>query len=328
MARPFFPHMAFVLAMLFTASPPAAASGPSARELADAVADTIATNYYDPALGKRHAAALREEALAGRFDDAGDPDALASAMTGFLRRRDRHFAVRRSDTDDRRAPDRGPRAARAPSPADGIGRVEVLPGNIGYLELRGFADFAFGDPAARARRGIDGALQRIAGTKAVIVDLRDNAGGSPAMVGYLVSAFVAPGADIFNTFHWQGGSASEAPREWYAQPRADVPLYVLVGPGTASAAESFAYTLKHADRATVVGQPSAGAANPGRSFGLGNGYSAFVPTGSPINPKTGRNWEGVGVQPDIAVSAADALEAALAQAASARQGATGAAADP
>jgi len=314
MVRPFFPHAAFVLAMLFAASPPAAASEPSARELADAVADTIAANYYDPSLGKRHAAALREEAAAGRFGDASDPDALASAMTDSLRRHDRHFAVRRGGADDRRAPGRGPRAARGPLPADGIGRVEVLPGNIGYLELRGFADFAFGDPAAPARRAIDSALERIAGTKAVIVDLRDNGGGSPAMVGYLASAFVAPGADIFNTFRWQGGSASEAPGEWHAQPRPDVPLYILVGPGTASAAESFAYTLKHAGRATIVGQPSAGAANPGRSFDLGNGYNAFVPTGSPINPKTGGNWEGVGVQPDIVAAVPDALETALKQA--------------
>jgi Peptidase family S41 len=306
MARNFRPQAAFVLAMLFAASAWSATSQPTARQLADAVASTIAANYHDPALGKRHAAALQAEVASGRLGNMDDPDALASSMTDFLRHHDRHFAVRRTDDNGS-----GPRVGREPPPAHGIGKVEVLSGNIGYLELRGFADFAFGNPAAPARRAIDNALEGIADTKAVIVDLRHNGGGSPAMVGYLASAFVAPGANIFNTFRWQGGSASEAPADWHATPRPDVPLYILVGPRTASAAESFAYTLKHARRAVIVGEPTAGAANPGQPFDLGNGYSVFVSTGSPINPVTGGNWEGVGVQPDVVAAVPDALEVAL-----------------
>ncbi len=308
-------YAAFVLAAISFLSLPAAAVEPTPRALADAASDAIAANYFDPEAGRRHADGLRQAAAAGRFDSATDTEAAAKLMTDFLRVHDRHFAVRRSG--DR--PRVGPGPSRKPMPSGGIERTDVLPGNVGYLALRGFADFRFGDSEEPARKAMDAALVRLAGADAMIVDLRDNGGGSPAMVGYLASAFLAPGADVFNTFRSPRGSISEAPREWHAHPRTKVPLYILVGPRTASAAESFAYTLKHAGRATVVGESTAGAANPGEPFDLGNGYSVFVSTGSPVNPKTGGNWEGVGVQPNVVVGAPEALDTALARIASAKR---------
>ena len=194
----------------------------------------------------------------------------------------------------------------------GLRRVEVLPGNVGYLDMRYFADFDFADPKAPARQAIDAALQLLGHVDGLVIDLRDNGGGSPAMVGYLASAFVAPGADIYNTFHSREGTESEAPATPYAAPRTQLPLYVLTSGRTGSAAEALAYTLKNAKRATVVGEASAGAANPGQPFRLDDGYSVFVSTGSPVSPVTGRNWEGSGVQPDVELSAADALERAQA----------------
>ena len=129
---------------------------------------------------------------------------------------------------------------------------------------------------------------------AVIIDLRYNGGGSPAMVGYLVSAFTPRDADIYNVFHGREGTESERPKDAYASPRLDVPLYVLISGLSASAAESTTYTLQAAHRATVVGEPSAGAANPGGEFPVGDGFNVFISTGTPVNPVTGKNWEGVG----------------------------------
>ena len=40
------------------------------------------------------------------------------------------------------------------------------------------------------------------------------------------------------------------------------------------------------------------------------GFIAFVPTGKAVNPVTKTNWEHVGVKPDVAVPAADALKVA------------------
>lgn len=130
------------------------------------------------------------------------------------------------------------------------------------------------------------------------------------MVGYLASAFTPRGADIYNVFHAREGTTSEAPGDWYPTPRLDTPLYLLTSARTGSAAEAFAYTLQNAGRVIVVGEATAGAANPGAEFEAGHGFRAFVSTGSPVSPVTGRNWEGDGVQPDVAVAPADALSTA------------------
>ncbi|UZW58866.1 S41 family peptidase [Lysobacter enzymogenes] len=301
------------------AAPPAAPAGP--RAIVAQVADAIDRNFYDPQRAARLAAQLREEAGAGRYDADTDPRDLATALSRRLRPEDNHFRVEWRDPALAAAAPRGPGPRPSADAADasrrrnyGLRAVETLAGNVGYLDLRELPDLDFDDPADPARRALDAALALLAERDAVIVDLRHNGGGSPASVGYLTSAFTPRGAPIYNRFRarldGQTRSFDEAPQRWYPQPRLDVPLYVLTSARTGSAAEALAYTLQAARRATVIGEASAGAANPGGEFPLADGYRVFVSTGSPTNPITGGNWEGRGVQPDIATGAAQALDTA------------------
>lgn len=277
----------------------------------DGVAAAIEAQYFDPDRGHEIAGDLRAAAAAGEFDALVDPRALAKTLTDRLRPLDRHFKVRWSPPGTRR------HAMERPSPPpdaggdDGIRKVEILPDNIGYLSMDMFADFQFGRDDQPARKAIESALQTLSGTRTMIIDLRGNRGGSPSMVGYLASAFTPRGADIYNTFHGRDGTSSEAPADWYQRPRLEVPLYVLIDARTGSAAESFSYTLKNAGRATIVGEASGGAANPGGPVDAGNGFEVFVPFGTPVSPITGTNWEGTGVAPDVAASSDAALEVAL-----------------
>jgi C-terminal processing protease CtpA/Prc len=87
-------------------------------------------------------------------------------------------------------------------------------------------------------------------------------------------------------------------------------IYVLTSKNTGSAAEEFAYNLQNLKRATIVGEVTWGGANPGDMVRLGDHFAAFVPTGRAINPISKTNWEGVGVKPDVAVPADDALRVA------------------
>ena len=183
----------------------------------------------------------------------------------------------------------------------GFRRVEILPGNVGYIELRQFSNIDFDNPDDPARRAADAALSFVADADAVIFDLRDNGGGAPSMVGYLTSAFTPANAPIYNVFHSREGTESEAPAVFHPNPRLDVPVYVLISGRTGSAGEAFPYTLQGAGRATIVGDASGGAANPGGMVPVGGGFSVFISQGSPRNPNTGRNWEGTGVLPDVAV---------------------------
>lgn len=308
-------------------------STPDPRATVEEVAATIDASYYDIARAADIARTLRSEAGQGRYDRYRDPRDLATTLSSRLQPYDAHFRVNWRAPEAAAGPgqasrDAAPRAIGGGPPPGarppdedfsrrrnyGLRRVEVLPGNIGYVDLRELPDLAFGEPEDPARRALDATLQLIGATDAVIIDLRDNGGGSPAAVGYLTSAFTAKHADIYNTFHIRREGTvhtiSEAPEDWYASPRLQVPLYLLTSARTGSAAEALAYTLKNAGRAQVVGQASAGAANPGREIPLSAGFSVFVSHGSPISPITHRNWEGSGVAPDVDVAPAQALETA------------------
>jgi C-terminal processing protease CtpA/Prc len=67
-----------------------------------------------------------------------------------------------------------------------------------------------------------------------------------------------------------------------------------------------ATVLKETGRATLVGETTAGAGNFGGGTDLPGGYAAFIPFGHSYFP--GRSgWEGIGVQPTIAVAPERAL---------------------
>jgi hypothetical protein len=304
------------LALALLSLLPTSQARESPRIQVDGIARTIEQHYFDEARGRSIAAGLRAAAARGEFDKLRNAHELASALSTRLQPFDQHFRVRwdamqpaqPTTADVPPVPSAAPQAA--PRDNHGVRRVEVLPGNLGYLDLRGFAGFEFGAPDQPARKAIDAALQLLSGTDALIIDLRDNGGGAPQMVGYLSSAFVKPGADIFNTFRGRDRTMSEAPLDWHPQPRLDAPLFVLTSGRTASAAEAFAYTLQSAGRATVVGEVSRGAANPGAEVDAGHGFSVFVSFATPINPITKGNWEGRGVTPDVAATPSAALATA------------------
>ena len=294
----------------------AEAERPTPRQPAAAVAGRIRELYFDPVAGDRIADDLEAESASGAFDALTDPRDLAASLSRRLRPLDAHFNVAWDPNAPagpapagpmrvRRNPD-SPPPARPANPMEarghyGFRKVEILPGNVGYIDLRQFSNIDFDNPADPARRAADAALNFVADADAVIFDLRDNGGGAPSMVGYLTSAFTPPNAPIYNVFHSREGTRSEAPDVYHPTPRLEVPVYVLISGRTGSAGEAFPYTLQGARRATIVGEASGGAANPGGMVPVGGGFAVFISQGSPKNPNTGGNWEGTGVLPDVAV---------------------------
>lgn len=305
---------ALVLALTLSMTSPANAQAPAPidpRARVEAAAATIEAEYFDPRKGAAIAADLRREAKAGAFDKLKDPRDFAGALAARLRPLDGHFQAQwEPPKADAAGPQRGfdPVAfeAWALRNNQGFRDVAVLPGNIGYVDIRMFVGFE--GAVGPAKDKADAVMATISDADAVIFDLRQNGGGSPAMVGYLISHFVSADAKVYNTFKSRGPDRFEAPTaEIKGKRRTEVPLYILTSGRTASAAEAFAYTLQAAKRATVVGAASAGGANPGAFYPIGEGLRLFVSGGSPVNPITGRNWEGTGVVPEVAVDPAEAL---------------------
>lgn len=300
---------------------------PTPRQVAAEVAARIRGLYFDPAAGARIADELEADSATGAFDALTDGRDLAAALSNRLRPFDAHFNVAfdpnapavpaRPQAAPMGTPPEAGQPSRRPSTAEirshfGFRRVEILPGNVGYIDLRQFSHIDFGNPDDPARRAADAALDFVAHADAVIFDLRDNGGGAPSMVGYLTSAFTPAQAPIYNIFHSRQGARSEAPEVFRPNPRLEVPVYVLISGRTGSAGEALPYTLQGAQRATIVGEASGGAANPGGMVPVGYGYAVFISQGSPRNPHTGGNWEGTGVLPDVAAPWDQALTRAYA----------------
>jgi hypothetical protein len=177
----------------------------------------------------------------------------------------------------------------------GFVTVKVLDGNVGYLDLRGFAGMEVGKPVA------DAYMKLMSKTDAIIIDLTKNGGGSPAMVQYLCSYFFNLKLHL-NSLYWREGNRTD---EFWTLDKVDgikmpdVPLVVMTSDNTFSGAEEFSYNMQTQKRATLVGQTTGGGANPGRGFNINENLTVFIPMGKAINPITKTNWEGVGVIPEI-----------------------------
>ena len=189
----------------------------------------------------------------------------------------------------------------------GFYKLECIEPRIGYVDLRRFYSFDQAKDMAVA------AMRFLANAQAIIVDVRENGGGSG---DYLSSYFLPYPTQLSGSYSRQTGSLSEfwTRRDIGLEPRLDVPLFILTGPNTFSASESFAYDMQSRKRATLVGEPTKGGAHSVDLFGIDDQFEFYISTERAISPVTGGNWEGTGVIPDIRVPAAAALDAAVVEA--------------
>ncbi|MDP4535938.1 S41 family peptidase [Alkalimonas collagenimarina] len=183
----------------------------------------------------------------------------------------------------------------------------VLPGNIGYLKLNKFWQ------AEQAHRIAHAALTFLSHTDAIIIDLRDSGGGSPELVSYLLSHFVPADTLLWQIHDRTGLPTSQVVSE--AVPGSEllqtIPLYVLQSSQLVSAGEFFSYTLQQLQRATIVGETSAGLAHYTGAAKVNDWLFIRIPMYRPVFPTSGKNFEGIGVIPDIRVDAQEALDRAL-----------------
>jgi C-terminal processing protease CtpA/Prc len=96
-----------------------------------------------------------------------------------------------------------------------------------------------------------------------------------------------------------------------ATPARDAKVYLLTSNRTGSAGEHFSLAFKSAGRATLIGEATAGANHFGDMTKIGEHFAAFVPVGRTFDIKTGKDWEGDGIAPDVAVDPKQALIVAL-----------------
>ncbi len=190
---------------------------------------------------------------------------------------------------------------------DGYEELRILPGNIRYANLTNFLW------EGKTPRAVSDAARFLGGGDAVIIDLRQNGGGSPDAVRAMISYFMPPDHRLLMSYHdgVTGKTDTSHVTDKLDAPRmVGKPLYVLISGNTGSAAEEFAYHIKNFKLGTLVGETTGGAANNDTTYPVAPGFIVSISTGRAIHPVTGTNWEGVGVPPDVSVSADKALDQA------------------
>jgi retinol-binding protein 3 len=200
--------------------------------------------------------------------------------------------------------------------------------NFGYLDLRTFGICKTGDEdsvevkreSVVRRNAFIEAVNILKGAKTIIIDLRNNGGGTPNGVQLLCSLFMEEESHLDSIQLREGNSYRI--QTWDTLPHEELPkemrllkqnVVVLISPETFSAAESFANCMQILGRATIVGERSGGGANPRNYKKIGKDFDIGIPFGRAINPnrEDKSNWEGVGIKPDHEVAAKDALNTAI-----------------
>ena len=282
------------------------------KRIVDSAIVNLKEHYFDRAAAQKMADALAAHEKRGDYDAVADPAAFAALMTQQMREiaPDRHLTF---DYFQEPLPPQPSAQTAAVSPQYReamkqqnctFEKVELLPRNIGYFKLNSFPDPEVCRVAAMA------AMTYINHADAVIFDLRDNRGGSPEMV-QLIGAYLFDHPE-----YWYNPRENTTEQSWTRSPvpgseLADKPVFVLTAARTASGAEQFSYDLKMLKRATLIGETTAGAAHSGVFHRLDDHFGMGIPEVKAINPYSANDWAEVGVEPDIKVSASNALEAAL-----------------
>jgi hypothetical protein len=292
----------------------------------EALAANLDAHYVFPDKGRALAALLRTRQQQGAYGGVVDGERLARQLTDDLSgvAHDVHMRVV-FDTDvvpvklgpppDPRTQPRGSEGNAVMGWIDSIGRrmatfgvdkIQRRDGNVGYLKMSGFA------PPWLAGEKYAAAIDELADTRALIIDLRGSNGGHPKAVALLISYMVDDRTRLNDLWARDTGATTQHWTEAVAGKRfgGKKPIMILVDTSTKSAAEDFAYTMQAMRRATIVGARTWGGAHPTGLYRLGDHFVGMIPNQRSINPITHSNWEGTGVIPDLPVASADALATA------------------
>lgn len=276
------------------------------RAIVARLSEELRDRYVFPETGERAATRISAALAAGEYDGLADPAEFIQRLSADVHAiaRDRHLNIM-SPT----APPPPGDPIMMPVDEGGVTRADRLAGGIGYIEVVGFP------PLGDFKPVLDRAMSGLRNSRALIVDVRRNGGGMPESVAYLVSYLVEPDRPI-NTIVSRVPGTTDFERQSYSSVPTPVsfdrvPVFVLTSRETFSGGEEFAYDVQALERGTIIGEVTGGGANPTGPVDLGHGVMASIPFGRAENPVTHANWEGRGVQPDVAAAANDAFGVAL-----------------
>jgi hypothetical protein len=301
-------YISFFCALIYTSA--------NAQKIEDKAADSIITQisnslkdgYPFVDISAKYAAALKQKMTAGRYHNLTE-DEFAKKVTEDLQavHSDRHLHVYKRAT-----------------PAQSTGPVvsweaSLKEGNYGFqgVNLDKITSTAYVNvpgpmyPVPETFEMAASAMTMAAYSKYVIIDLRENPGGSGQICRFLASYFYNAGDEKYYLYGFHKDKTQDE-QEWtYAyvpgKRNPDAKLYILTGRHTGSAAEGMAYGMQKLGRAVIVGDTTAGAGIAGSDIELKGSLHMFLPVKMIVQPHSTVGWEGTGVYPDVSTGKEDAL---------------------
>ncbi|EDP72124.1 hypothetical protein FBALC1_13522 [Flavobacteriales bacterium ALC-1] len=273
------------------------------KAIIEKIADSLEFYYVNYDIGKQIGHQLKTNEKRGLYNDIKNPDTLAYKLTEVLRsvNGDLHLSVshnpkktgssgNNNNLDDHK---------QALAFNYGVPEVKILDGNIGYMKIISFSNWNFFE---KSKSVMTSSMKFLENSDAIIFDVRDNRGGVPNLVAFLCSyLFNEEPVHLAQYYHRyrNDGYGLYTYKYILGKRLTKVPVYILVNDKSASAAEEFAYFLKHQNRALIIGETTMGAGYGVMSHRLNDRFVVYISSEEDINPITKSNFEGVGVVPNI-----------------------------
>ena len=169
-------------------------------------------------------------------------------------------------------------------------KYKVLENQIGYISISEF-DSVTGAQFAKALKQLQ--KKNIEG---LVVDLRNNPGGSLSTVCYILDSILPKGLIVYTKD--KNGKKEEYTSD--EKHRLNLPMSVLVNGQSASASEIFAGAVQDYGKAEIIGTQTYGKGVVQNLFDLKDGTCVKLTTSEYFTPK-GRNIDGKGITPDVKI---------------------------
>jgi len=267
------------------------------------IADSLEFYYVNHDIGKQISLQLKINEKNGLYNGTINPDTLAFKLTETLRSAngDLHLSVshspkKKTNSNNSNNLDNHKQAFTFNY---GVPEVKILEGNIGYMKIISFSNWNFFE---KTKSVMTTSMKFLENSDAIIFDVRDNRGGVPNLVAFLCSyLFDEEPVHLAQYYHRYRNDGYGLYTYKYIPGKrlTKVPVFVLVNEKSASAAEEFAYFLKHQKRAIIVGEVTMGAGYGVMSHRLNDRFIVYISSEEDINPITKTNFEGVGVIPNV-----------------------------